>query len=199
MFKTSKQGNTRRVIAKTTLRCLLAAMMPAMMCAGGPPGYEGAYVNGSTVWINAIEVRQNPTTKAQADLYVVVYPFDPATGKELTQYWPGTPQCNPCDHAGDGITPDDFHDHVLDSIPANPGHGEFSPLWHVFAIAPNYTASATHNTAVNNAYKAALPLKSEAAVDAFLATKIDGIPIAVEIDTGFYFLCAVVNTNAGTH
>ena len=91
---------------------------------GGPPGYEPAYVGGITVRINAIEVKQNPTQQAQADFYEVVYPFDPVTGQELPNYWPSSPQCDPCDHQGNGITPDDFHDHVLDSRPSDPGHGE---------------------------------------------------------------------------
>jgi hypothetical protein len=187
---------SRHGLKTMAIGCLLFALPLGVAVAGGPPGYEPAYVNGKTVWINAIEVKQNPTQKAQADFYEVVYPFDPVTGHELTGFWPSTPQCNPCDHPGDGITPDDFHDHVLDSEPSSPGHGEFSPLWHVFVVLPNYTASATHNAAVNAAYQSLLPLKSEAAIDALLATKIDGIPIAIEIDTHFYFLCSVVDSNA---
>src|SRR5437899_5770452 len=88
----------------------LALTVVAVIALAGP-GYEPAYVNGKTVWINAIEVKQNPTQHAQADFYEVVYPFDPVTGQELPAYWPSAPQCNPCDHVGDGITPDDFHDH----------------------------------------------------------------------------------------
>ena len=34
---------------------------------GGPPGYEPAYVDGETVTINAIEVKQNPVDRALAD------------------------------------------------------------------------------------------------------------------------------------
>lgn len=69
--------------------------------------------------------------------------------------------------------------------------GEFSPLWHVFAIRPNYTADPVHNAAVNAAYLSQLPLKSEAAVDAFIDAGY-----AVEVDTGHYFLCSVVNAHA---
>ena len=179
--------------------CLAPTLIAGVGLAGGPPGYEPAYVDGKTVWINAIEVKQNPTQQAQADFYEVVYPFDPLTGAELPAFWPSVPQCNPCDHVGDGITPDDYHDHILDSQPSNPGHGEFNPLWHVFVVLPNYTDSAAHNAAVNAAYQALLPATSEVAVDALLATKVDGIPMAIEIDTHFYFLCAVVNPNAGKH
>jgi hypothetical protein len=166
---------------------------------GGPPGYEYAYVGDTTVLINAIEVKQNPTDKAQADFYEVVYPFDPATGEQLTQYWPDTPQCNPCDHEGNGITPDDFHDHVLDSRPSDPGHGEYNALWRVFVIMPNYTEDAAHNTAVNETLATMLPARSEDEVDELLSTQVDGMPLANEINIHFYFICAVVGESAGAH
>jgi hypothetical protein len=148
----------------------------------GKPGYEPAYYNGTTVTINAIEVRQNvgPLAHAAADFYETVYPPNHAL-------WPDTPQCNPCDHEGNGIDFTDFHNHVLDSIPSNPGHGEFNPLWHVFVILP-----ADMSPAGQAAYAALLPMKSEAAIDAAIAAGV-----AQEIDTGFYFLCAVVSPNAG--
>ena len=166
---------------------------------GGPPGYEPAYVDGETVTINAIEVKQNPVDRALADFYEMVYPFDPATGTELTDYWPSTPQCNPCDHQGNGITPDDFHDHVLDSRPSDPGHGEYNALWAVYLIMPNYTGDAAHNTAVNEALKSMLPAKSEDDVNAILATQVDGLPLANKINTHFYFICDVVGNAAGGH
>jgi len=72
---------------------------------------------------------------------------------------------------------------VLDSVPGT-GHGEFNPLWHVFLIVPSSSAAET-------AYAAHLPLRSEAAVDALVDSGL-----AVEIDTNFYFLCAVVNGHA---
>lgn len=166
---------------------------------GGPPGYEPAYVGGTTVTINAIEVRQNPVDRALADFYEMVYPFDPATGAQLTDYWPSKPQCNPCDHQRDGITPDDFHDHILDSRPSDPGHGEYNALWAVYVIMPNYTGDDAHNTAVNETLKSMLPAKSEDDVNAILATQVDGLPIANKIDTHFYFICDVVGNAASTH
>jgi hypothetical protein len=142
---------------------------------GCPPEYEQAYVNGQTVTINAIEVHQSKGAleHAAADFYQVVYPTDHSL-------WPAPPQCNPCDHQGNGIDFTDFHDHVLDSVPGT-GHGEFNPLWHVFLIVPENNDPATQA-----AYAAHLPLKSEAAVDALVAS-----PLAAEIDTNFYFLCSV--------
>jgi hypothetical protein len=110
----------------------------------------------------------------------VIYPGNHAL-------WPPTPpQCNPCDHNGNGTDTPDFHDHVLDSIPADPGHGEFNPLWHRFVIRPANALPATQA-----AYAALLPMKSEAAIDAAVAAGI-----AQETDTGSYFLCAIVNDNA---
>lgn len=154
---------------------------------GGPPGYEPAYYDGETVLINAIEVPNHAPLNAQADLYEVIYPIG----------WEGlglpAPQCNPCDHEGNGIDFTDYHDHILDSIPHSPGHGEYSPLWHVFAVIPIYTGDTAHDAAVTEAYAAQLPATSEEAVDALLGTTLpDGSPIATEIDTHFYFLCAVV-------
>ncbi len=164
----------------------LALVSPA---AAGQPGYEPAYYGGSTYIINAIEVPQNPTQQAQADFYEVVYPIG-------FQSLGLVPQCNPCDHEGNGIDFTDFHDHILDSIPSSPGHGEFSPLWHVFVVIPAYNGNALHDALVSAAYAAQLPTKSEAAVDALLATTVGGGPVAIEIDTHFYFLCAVVSPNA---
>ncbi len=154
--------------------------------AAGPPSYEPAYFDGQTVTINAIDVKQNEHVldHASAELYAVVYP-------KVARDAGFVPQCNPCDHAGNGIDPGDFHDHVLDSIPSDPGRGEFSPLWHVLSVRPNYTADPAHNAAVNAAYLSQLPLKSEAAVDAFIDAGY-----AVEVDTGHYFLCSVVNAQA---
>jgi hypothetical protein len=171
----------RRLAILVAIGFGLALAVPAAASAG-PPEYEQAYVNGTTVTINAIEVHQSEgaLTHAAADFYQVVYPTDHSL-------WPGTPQCNPCDHQGNGIDPTDFHDHVLDSVPGT-GHGEFNPLWHVFLIVPN--PNNPEPDAVKK-YAAALPLKSEAAVDALLASGL-----AVEIDTHFYFLCSVVNGHA---
>lgn len=183
----------------TSQSASMAGVSDKVATFGGPPGYEDAYVGGMTVRINAIEVKQNPTDRAQADFYEVVYPFDPATGQELPDYWPSEPQCDPCDHQGNGITPDDFHDHVLDSRPSDPGHGEYNALWRVYLIMPNYTDSEEHNTAVNEKLQSLLPATSEDAVNNLLATEVDGVPLANKINIHFYFICAVVGEHAGAH
>ena len=157
--------------------------------AAAKPEYEAAYVNGITVTIEAIDVHQGAPLQAQEDFFQVVYP----TGFESLGL---TPQCNPCDHEGDGIGPEDFHDHVLSSMPSSPG-GTYTPLWHVFLVQPNYTGVKAHDDAVTTAYALQLPAKSEAAVLALASSTLsDGSPVAVVIDTHFYFLCAVVNANA---
>jgi hypothetical protein len=143
----------------------------------GKPVYELAYYNGTIVTMNHIEVPQNPgpLAHAAADLYAVIYPANHAL-------WPSLPLCNPCVHNGNPI----FHDHVLDSIPSDPGHGEFNPLWHVFAIR-----AANPSAATQAAYAARLPMTSEAAVDAAITAGV-----AIEVDTHSYFMCAIVNANA---
>jgi hypothetical protein len=156
--------------------------------APGQPGYEPAYVDGRTVTINAIEVPGKAPMQAQADFYEVIYPPDwQALGI-------APPQCNPCDHDGNGIDMLDYHDHVLDSAP---GSREYRAPWHVYAIVPAYNGDAQHDAAVGDAYKAHLPLKSEADINIFLASTLPGgAPLAVKVDTQFYFLCAVVGTVA---
>ena len=136
----------------------------APRCAADRPDYEQAYYNGTIVTMNHIEVPQNPgaLVHAAADLYAVIYPANHAL-------WPSPPLCNPCVHNGNPI----YHDHVLDSIPSDPGHGEFNPLWHVFVIRPANSSPATQT-----AYAARLPMKSEADVDAAIAAGV-----AVEVDT----------------
>jgi hypothetical protein len=183
----SSQGSTAAAAAKslgtTSTSILTKAPAPKV-------GYEPAYVNGQTVTINAVDVPNHAPGQAQADFYEVVYPIG------WQQLGLNPPQCNPCDHQGNGIDFTDFHDHILDSMPTT-GGGEFSPLWHVYVIVPAYNGDPTHDAAVNTAYAAQLPTKSESAVDALLGTHLqDGSPVAVEIDTNFYFLCAIVNAHA---
>ena len=176
------------------LFCVLFVIVGLILVSGvsaSAPGYEPAYVNGRTVTINAIEVSQNAPLQAQADFYEVVYPIG----------WQGLgldpPQCNPCDHEGNGIDFTDYHDHILDSMPSDPGHGEYRTLWHVFVVLPAYNGNSTHDAAVNAVYASHIPTTSEAEVDDLLdATLQDGSPVAIEIDTEFYFLCAVVNQHA---
>ncbi len=154
----------------------------------GKPGHEAAYVNGHTVTILAIEIPGKVSPKAQADFYEIVYP----TNWEAEGIAP--PQCDPCDHDRNGIDPLDFHDHVLDSEPGQVG---YRAPWHVFAVVPAYNGDAAHDAAIDALYKEHLPLTSEADMDAFLALRLPGgMPVAIEVDTHFFFLCPVVNAHA---
>ena len=191
----SKRSQLIRNAPALSLALMILVLVLVSGVSAQQPEYELAYVNGKTVRMNAIEVSQNAPHQAQADLYFVVYPI----GWEALGVAP--PLCNPCDHGGDGIQFDDFHDHVLDSMPSDPGHGEFRTLWHVFAVVPAYSfitgGDPANDDAVAAAYASHLPAKSESAVDALLdSTLPDGSPVAVEFDTDFYFLCAVVNRRA---
>jgi hypothetical protein len=193
--KLSKQSRVVRIMPAVSLALVILALVVVSGVAADQPEYEPAYFNGKTVTINAIELSQHAPLQAQADLYLVVYPI----GWEELGVAP--PQCDPCDHGNDGIGWDDFHDHVLDSIPSDPGHGEFRTLWHVFAVAPAYSfltgGDPANDDAVAAAFASHLPAKSEAAVDALVdLTLPDGSPVAVEIDTNSYFLCSVVNGRA---
>jgi hypothetical protein len=156
-----------------------ATLTPAAV--DGRPHYELAYYNGTIVTMNHISVPQNPgaLAHAAADLYAVFYPANHAL-------WPSLPLCNPCDHPGADNDPRRYHDHVLDSIPSDPGHGEFNALWHVFAIMPANSLAATQA-----AFAALLPMTSEGAVDAAIAAGV-----AREVDTGSYFLCSIVDAHA---
>src|SRR5256885_1850080 len=170
---------------KTKFLLLVSVLLLMSGFGNAQPGYEPAYVNGKTVTINAIDVPNHASPKAQADFYQVVYPIG------WQNLGLNAPQCNPCDHEGNGIDFTDFHDHVLDSMPSSPGHGEYSPLWHVYLVIPNYNGNTEHDAAVSQAYATYLPATSETAVDALLGASLNGQPIAIEIDTHFYFLCAV--------
>ena len=111
-----------RRLTLASLLTLVVGLVFAAVAAGGKPGYESAYYNGGTVTINAIETPQNagPLEHASADFYETAYPPDQSL-------WPDTPQCNPCDHAGDGIDFTDFHNHVLDSVPRIPATVSSTP------------------------------------------------------------------------
>lgn len=194
-MKTRERQKRKQKLLLLSLLLVMLSLTPVSGVFASRPGYEPAYVNGKTVTINAIEVSQNAPPQAQADFYLVIYPIG----------WEGLglnpPQCNPCDHEGEGISFDDFHDHVLDSMPADPGHGEFRTLWHVFAVIPAYSfitgGDPANDAAVGAAYASHLPAKSEAAVDALLGSTLpNGSPVALEFDTASYFLCAVVNPRA---
>src|SRR5512140_2717784 len=160
-------AQTSSVATATTAATGLAAVP-----APGKPGYESAYVNDQTVTINAIEVPNVAPAQAQADFYEVVYP------PNWQQLSLEPPQCNPCDHDGNGIDFLDYHDHVLDSMPSSPGGNNYKAPWHVYAVVPALGADADHNAKVEAAYASHLPAKSESEVEALVASRLDdGSPV----------------------
>lgn len=155
----------------------------------GKPDSELGYFNGQELEFSAdLSIPQRAPAKVQGNIFLVVYPIGfHALGL-------ADPQCNPCDHLGDGITFDDFHDHVLDSIPTAPG---YTALKHVSAVLPNYSFLSGGNnpqrdSAISAAYAAHLPATSEEAVEDLLnSTAPDGTPLAIRSDLGIYIRLSV--------
>jgi hypothetical protein len=174
------------------LTIVVGLLMAASLYAQGghPPDHEVAYFNGQTFNTAAMDwLPQRVPAKSQGNVFVVVYPI----GWEDLGL--AAPQCDPCDHAGNGITFDDFHDHVLDSIPSSTG---WRPMKHVNVILPNYSFLAgvidpTRDAAVSAAYASRLPVTSVDAVNDLLSlTAPDGSPLAIRLDPGFYLHVSVL-------
>lgn len=183
---------------KTSITTALMTL-GALVCWSGSssraiagPAYEPAYANGRTVIISVKDpVPGKVARQAQNKYYEVIYP--PGFASLTTS----VPQCNPCDHAGDGDDFTDYHDHVFSAEPSNPGRGAYGPLWRLNLVVPVLTGEAPHDAAVATLYASRLPVTSAQAVAALLAaTLADGSPIAELIDIDYVFLAAIVNPNA---
>ena len=153
------------------------------------PDQELGYFNGQEVSFSAdLGIPQRVPTKVQRTVYLVVYPIG------FQDLGLDAPQCNPCDHLGDGISFDDFHDHVLDAIPGVPG---FTALSRVNAVLPNYSFLSGGNNpqrdaVISQVYASFLPATSEEAVNELLnATAPDGTRLAVRNDLGIYIRLSV--------
>jgi hypothetical protein len=151
---------------------------------------ELGYYNGQELSFSAdLGIPQKAPAKVRGNVYLVVYPIN------WFELGLNPPQCNPCDHLGDGITFDDFHDHVLDSIPGVPS---FTALKNVSAVLPNYSFlrggnDPVRDAAVAQAYAAHLPATSVDDVNDLLnSTAPDGTPLAVRNDLGIYIRLSVV-------
>ena len=173
---------------------LIAAL--ALACGGlltaATPLHEPAYANGHTVIISIKDPLPGPVPpQAQNVYFEVIYPigWETLTGS--------VPQCNPCDHGGDGDDFFDYHDHVFSAEPSAPGKGDYGPLWRLNFVVPAYNGDAAHDAAVAVAYAGFLPTTSADAVQALLAATLpDGSPIAERIDVDYVFLAAIVNSHA---
>ena len=156
------------------------------------PIYEPAYANEQTVIISVGDPQPgHPARAAQNVYYEVIYPI----GWQLLVNH--VPQCNPCDHGGDGDDFFDYHDHVFAGAPGHSGHGAYGPLWRLGFVVPSYNGNSTHDTAVSAAYAAHLPVTSAAEVQALLAATLpDGSAIAEFFDVDYVFRAAIVSPNA---
>lgn len=163
---------------------------PATTKAG--PAYEPAYVNGHTVIISVKDPMPGKVARrAQNKYFEVIYPIG---WQMLTT---SIPQCNPCDHGGDGDDFFDYHDHVFSGEPSSPGGGVYGPLWRLNFVIPVVTGNAQVDAAIATRYASFLPTTSAQAVNSLLAaTLTDGTHIAELIDVDYVFLAAIVNPNA---
>jgi hypothetical protein len=182
---------------KTHLRpvALFATLLLAHLAvplALAAPALEHAYVNGRTVTISVMDPFVGKAAPQAVKPYFEV--FYPIGWEFLTT---SVPQCNPCDHVGDGDDFSDYHDHVFSAEPSQPGRGGYSPLWQLNLIAPAYTGNAVHDLAVSVVYASFLPIKSaEGVAELLAATMPDGSPVAEQFVEDYVFLAAIVNENA---
>ena len=182
--------NTKSLATAIRLIILGLLFVSGSLAQGGrPPDHEVGYFNGSVFNFTAADwLPQAAPQKVQTNIFVVAYPIG---WQDLGL---AAPQCNPCDHAGNGIGFDDFHDHVLDSVPTYPG---YTGLRHVNVVLPNYSFLSGDNdpvrdAAVSAAYASHLPATSVTAVQDLLnSTAPDGSPLAIWIDAGFYIRLSV--------
>lgn len=127
----------------------------------------------------------------QVPLYQVSYP------KDWRKRGLKTPQCAPCDHVGDGVTWEDFHDHVAGRGPTEAGR---QPKWHVYGVVPAYSGKARNDAAIAKGYASRLPVRSDIEVMRLLTTTLpNGDPVARIADYGFNFTAPFVPNSKRTH
>lgn len=183
--------NTAFRLVSTLAPVLIAVALSSVATAA--PHYESAYVNGRVVTISVKDPHPGKVAKsAQNTYFEVSYPIG---WNSLT---PSVPQCNPCDHVGDGDSFDDYHDHVFSAEPAVPGKGDYGPLWSLSLVMPNYTSDAAQNAAISAEYAKFLPVKSAQQVITLLEAKLPytTVPLAVRVDLDYVFLAAIVSPHA---
>ena len=178
------------------------AVASAMAVTAAPalaakPVTEQMYSNGSTVYMIAPPTLATGGPNVPDELYLAVYPIDPA-GANLGPLTVGTnnytPQCDPCFHPGVPL-PFAYHDHVISGSPGFGIHGtagSFNPFWHVFVVMYNPAVFVGQNFT---------PVKSAAELDAgeangmFLPINPSGAN-HFEVDSGIVFLCNIVSSHA---
>lgn len=143
--------------------------------------FQPAYVRGTTATYRPGPVPSGADTTAARTLYEVEYPR--GWEQELAR-----PQCNYCDHVGDGRGDYDYHDHVLTSLPSKAENRRGEVYWIVSHVQPRYTGHARWDAEISAAYADLLPAESTGDVRRLLrATLPDGTKIARELQTGTVF------------
>jgi hypothetical protein len=181
-----------------TIPAALLAVLSMSPAHEGKRAFEPAFANGHLVTISVKDPFPGTVARAaQGDYFEVIYPLG---WSALTQ---SVPQCNPCDHGGDGDDMHDYHDHVFGGEPSQPGAGAYKPIWRLSLVVPAYIVypkteqDLQHNAAVSAAYAKWLPIKSADAVRQLLAAKLgNGVPIAELLETDYVFQAAFVSANA---
>lgn len=153
--------------------------------------YQPVYFDERTLTYKPSAGDPSAPLSRQVPLYQVSYPGD------WRQRGLSRPQCAPCDHVGDGVTSEDYHDHVAGRGPREAGR---QPRWHVYGVVPNDSGEPDQDDAVAEAYGALLPARSDVQVMRLLTTTLeDGTPVARLVDYGFNFTAPFVpNSRRGS-
>jgi hypothetical protein len=193
-----------RLGAAVTAGCLAlvaatASAAPAAPAAGsGHPGHSAGPTPADRP--PAVDHGRETFQPGYLDGRAVVYrPGAPAPDAQILplyqvrypdRWWERTarPQCDYCDHAGDGADASDFHDHLLGRRPDPAANAAGRVTWQVSDVVPGYTGEARTDAAVTEAYAAYLPVRSIRELRRLLAARTaDGTAVARVVDTGIVF------------
>jgi len=187
------------------ITAVVAALVAASVALGGtghsrtdqPPTdqasrqYHPVYFDERSLTYEPSAGDQDAPLSQQVPLYQVSYPAD------WRRRGLATPQCAPCDHTRDGVTFEDFHDHVAGRGPKEAGR---RPKWHVYGVVPNGAGGPRQDRAIDTAYAALLPARSDVEVMRLLTAKLeDGAPVARLVDYGFNFTAPFVPNSKRRH
>src|ERR1051325_1575210 len=137
-FFPSTQDISMNKIIKSLL--IAAAFIAGQVRTDSGPIYEIAFAGGELVTLSIHDpLPGTPPAAAVHQAYDVIYPVGFET---LTT---SVPQCNPCDHGGNGDDMFDYHDHLFMGSPSTHQTGAFGAIWRVDFILPAYTGEPAHD------------------------------------------------------
>ncbi|MEM7489219.1 MAG: hypothetical protein AAF390_08860 [Pseudomonadota bacterium] len=156
-----------------TFRTTTAAILALLAAPAGAETF-GVYMDGHMHRQETAAADPAAAPEEHSVFYQVSYPPDwAARGLKA-------PICNPCDHAQDGVTWLDHHDHVMTRPDVE--------VRQLFVVVPAHGGDARADEAVTVAYAASLPVRSAIDVNRLLAMRLhDGRPVAELIDADFAF------------